>query len=392
MTKNKRQWWSFPWNYRESFVVSLGLLLCGIQLDILGVRTILLNLSNSIIIFSLILIVLIALSTYYKKSGISRFLSSIQASITAILLFVGFSIIIALIPNGVQNNYIEGGITRSWAYHFISLYLLMVLGSTIFRKIIPFKIKNIPFILNHLGLWLVLIFASISSYNIEILQMYVEEGQTVWYAYNKEQEQVDLPLAIKLDNFDIEEYTPKIAFINNSDGEIIKKSIHQLKKGDSCRIEGLEIKIEELYNESVCFEGIYRHSAIPGASASALIKASGKKEWISCGSHIFPSKIFKINDKYSIVMLSPEPKRFYSEVTIYEKDKDTKSYTLEVNKPLYIGGWHIYQKSYDQQMGRWSNLSIIELVRDPYLWIVYIGCIMMIIGSLFLIIKGKTNG
>jgi len=392
MTKDKREWWAFPWDYRESLFISFAIILTGLLLDYIRLKTISFLFPNNFILLGILLVVIILQSTKYRKSGLSKWLSSIQASITAILLFVVFSIVIALIPNGVQNNFIEGGITRSWMYHFTSLYMFLVLGVITCKKIINYKRKNIFFILSHLGLWIVLFFASTSSYNISILQMYVDEGNTVWYAYDKSGEKIDVPFAIKLNKFDIDEYIPKIAFVDNESGVLVEGTIKHLEQGDSCQINGIPIKLKTFYKESVNYSGEYRHSNMPGAPASMLVELMGHDEWISCGSHIFPSKMSKINDQYSIVMLNPEPKRYYSEVTVYEKEGEVKDYTLEVNKPLSVKGWQVYQKSYNKDMGRWSSLSVIELVRDPYLWLVYFGCLLMVVGSFFLILKGKSNG
>jgi hypothetical protein len=42
-------------------------------------------------------------------------------------------------------------------------------------------------------------------------------------------------------------------------------------------------------------------------------------------------------------------------------------------------------------MGRWSNLSVLELVRDPWLPVVYFGIFLMMGGAAFLFITGKPK-
>ncbi len=37
------------------------------------------------------------------------------------------------------------------------------------------------------------------------------------------------------------------------------------------------------------------------------------------------------------------PKRFASEITVYTKDGKSISGTVDVNKPLKVNGWKIYQ-------------------------------------------------
>ena len=55
--------------------------------------------------------------------------------------------------------------------------------------------------------------------------------------------------------------------------------------------------------------------------------------------------------------------------------------TVDVNNPVEVEGWKIYQYSYDTQMGAKSQLSILELVRDPWLPLVYAGIYMMLAGA-----------
>ena len=57
---------------------------------------------------------------------------------------------------------------------------------------------------------------------------------------------------------------------------------------------------------------------------------------------------------------------------------------IEVNKPFELEGWKIYQLSYDESKGRWSDISVFELVRDPWLPVVYTGIWMMIAGAVCL--------
>lgn len=392
MNNNKRQWWAFPWNYRESFSICIALILIGSFLDFLNFKTISFAFPNNIVLLVFLLLLISSLCVFFRRSSIVKWLSSIQASIVGILFFVGFSLVIALIPNGIQNQFIEGGITRSWMYHFVSLYMLLVLGMVTFLKILFFKKRNLFFVLNHLGLWLVLFFASTSSYNLQRLNMYVNEEQTVWFASDENNAVHELDFAIKLKNFDIEEYTPKIALLNNSTGKLVDAYIKPIDTNKICILKDFNIKVKKIYSESVKYAGVYRHSGMPGAAFSALISLNNEEKWISCGSYKFPSELYKVSDEYSIVMLSPEPKRFFSEVTIYKKNGEIYDNVLEVNKPLNINGWQVYQKSYNKDLGRWSRLSVIEAIKDDNLFMVYLGCVFMILGSFSLIFKAKKNG
>ena len=82
------------------------------------------------------------------------------------------------------------------------------------------------------------------------------------------------------------------------------------------------------------------------------------------------------------------PKRFASELKIQTKAGRTIETTVEVNKPVEVDGWKIYQYGYDTQMGAMSQTSILELVKDPWLPLVYTGIYMMLGGAICLFILG----
>jgi len=88
-------------------------------------------------------------------------------------------------------------------------------------------------------------------------------------------------------------------------------------------------------------------------------------------------------------MTIPEVKKFSSDIDILTKEGERISATLEVNKPFKYKGWEIYQLSYDDKMGKWSNLSVLELVKDPWLPLIYIGIFMMISGAFYMFWMGN---
>lgn len=87
----------------------------------------------------------------------------------------------------------------------------------------------------------------------------------------------------------------------------------------------------------------------------------------------------------------PEPKRFASEVEITLADGRTVWGITEVNHPLSVGGWMIYQNGYDRQAGVQSKYSVLELVHDPWLGAVYAGFAMIAAGALAMVWKGRRR-
>ncbi len=87
----------------------------------------------------------------------------------------------------------------------------------------------------------------------------------------------------------------------------------------------------------------------------------------------------RLDSLTSLVMPEREPQRFASEVKVYTQEGTIMESTIEVNRPMEIAEWKIYQLSYDESKGRWSDISVFELVRDPWLPVVYAGIIMMML-------------
>ena len=59
-------------------------------------------------------------------------------------------------------------------------------------------------------------------------------------------------------------------------------------------------------------------------------------------------------------------------------------FPILVNKPLRYRGWYIYQLSYNREQGRWSTMSELELVKDDWLYGVYTGIGLLLIGAAML--------
>ena len=82
------------------------------------------------------------------------------------------------------------------------------------------------------------------------------------------------------------------------------------------------------------------------------------------------------------------PRRFASDIQILTKSGEHIQTTVDVNKPVEVDGWKIYQYGYDTQMGAMSQYSILELISDPWLPLVYTGIYMMLAGAVCMFILG----
>ena len=222
-------------------------------------------------------------------------------------------------------------------------------------------------------------------------------------------------MAIQLEKFTIDEYPPKLVVINRRGlpqptkkpenlildkglraGNLAGWNIEVVKRIEDAMPAALvrmvgKVPAGMMANIRMDSLGLARNkegyiqNEAPGSACAIYVKATRGKEqkqgWISCGSYMFPYQGLKLDDEHTIVMPNREPRRYASLVDIYTMDGQNIQTEIEVNKPFSVSGWKIYQLSYDEQMGKWSNVSVFELVTDPWLPIVYAGIFMLLIGA-----------
>ena len=123
-----------------------------------------------------------------------------------------------------------------------------------------------------------------------------------------------------------------------------------------------------------------------------MITVKGEPEWRALNSQQQIVEMpFSIELKDFIMETYDDgmPRRFASDIQVVTKTGGHIQATVEVNKPVEVDGWKIYQYGYDTQMGAMSKTSILELVSDPWLPLVYTGIYMMLAGAVCMFLKGK---
>ena len=96
----------------------------------------------------------------------------------------------------------------------------------------------------------------------------------------------------------------------------------------------------------------------------------------------------RLNDFTMETYPSGMPKRFASDVVVTSKSGKEIPGVIEVNKPMEVDGWKMYQYGYDEEAGTESTVSILQLVKDPWLPFVYAGIFMMLAGAFLMMIVG----
>ena len=232
-----------------------------------------------------------------KKVYAFQFLGTYQAAIPAMVYAVALTIIMGLTRQKVSGTWLNDMLSF-WPFVLIYVYITVILGVTTLKRLYQIvnrqssnrKWFDLPFLLNHLGLFLALTTATLGNADMQRLKMITAVGEPEWRALDANGAVKEMPLAIELKRFIMETYD------NGS------------------------------------------------------------------------------------------PKRFASEIQILTKTKKNIETVVDVNKPYEVDGWKIYQYGYDTQRGAQSQISILELVSDPWLPLVYTGIFMMLAGTVLLIL------
>lgn len=398
--------WQKPWGYKEGFAVCGGLFLIGtLWQTMLGKCSFaLLTWPVNVYVGVTYVLVLTGIYLLFRKQYFIRWMSSYQAALTAMLSVATLIVVMGLIRQLPATASVEG--IESWlgfsqmlsAGSFVLLFFwfITLLGMTILRRLHTANWRDIPFLLNHLGLFLALTGAVLGSADMQRLRMVTQTGKAEWRATDEQKTLHELPLAIELHQFTIDEYPPKLMLIDNTSGKalpqnqpenlLLEESFRQgeLLDWQITLKESLPLAASVATEDTVKFVSFQSVGAMYAVYVVAKnAKTKERREgWISCGSFLFPYKALRLNEKLSLIMPQREPKRFASEVTVYTESGTQQTAVIEVNRPLKVEGWKIYQLSYDEEKGRWSDVSVFELVRDPWLPVVYTGIWMMIAGAI----------
>ena len=310
--------WTKPYDMKEGFLIGGGLIFAGLMLE-LSVGPVDWDSFrwpvNGIVLAGFLATIAIIFLLRKKVYGF-QFIGTYKAAIPALVYAVVLTIIMGLTRQTVDGVWLNNMLSF-WPFVLIYVYIAVILGQIILRRSLhftswfhlrpsrlghPSKLggsrcsvrwrRDVPFLLNHLGLFLAMTTATLGNADMQRLKMITVKGEPEWRALTSQQQIVEMPIAIELKEFIMETY---------DDGS---------------------------------------------------------------------------------------PRRFASDIQILTKTGKNIQTTVEVNKPVEVDGWKIYQYGYDTQMGAMSQTSILELVSDPWLPLVYTGIYMMLAGAVCMFLFG----
>lgn len=289
--------WKKPWTLKEGFLIGAGLIVTGLLLELTvgAVEWDVFAWPTNIIVLAVFVLLIIAAYCCRSKVYAFRFLGTFQAAVPALAYAVALTIVMGLTRQTIDGRGLNNMLSF-WPFVLVYVYMAFILGLVTLRHLHHFHWRrDIPFLLNHLGLFIALTCATLGNADMQRLKMLTTIDQVEWRALDADMNLHELPLAIELKKF-----------------------------------------IMEVYDDG-------------------------------------------------------SPKRFASEIQIMTKKGKNFHTTVDVNKPAEVEGWKIYQFGYDTNAGADSRISILELVRDPWLPAVYTGIGMMLLGALSMFILAQRK-
>lgn len=354
-------------------------------------------------VFIQLLVITIALWLLFRNYLVIKWLSSSKAGLASISLFSLVVFIMAMVPqvsdeNSVAYRFGFDNVIYSWYYVISVIFLLFALGMVTLRRTLPFKGRNIPFFINHFGLWLAMSTSILGYADRQQALMQVHTNQLVWNAETGDDQMIELPFALQLKRFVVEYYPPKLALVNKEGDlyEVRGDELAPVEGNKTIQLGPYSVHIHEFYEDAfIMGDTIINHDNLPGTAVAALVSVNGRSgmHWLSPGSYMFEGTWMKLHPDTLLVLADPAASYYGSEVLLYTKSGIAgEERTIAVNAPLKAEGWDIYQHSYDSFKGKDSPYSVFMVVSDPWLPIVYAGIFMMIAGAVWLMFtKVKSN-
>ncbi len=207
--------WKKPWRYKEGFICGAGLFVTGLllQWSVGDIRWGLFAWPVNVIVLVLFLLLLACMHGFRRRVYCFGWLSHYTAAVSSLVCVAVVTVVMGLVrqvPSTQPSADVIGfsKMLSFWPFVLLYIWLVTVLGLTILRVCIPLKLRKIPFLLNHVGLFVALLTATLGNADMQRLRMITQLGKTEWRATNEDGKLTELPLAIELKEFTIHEYPP----------------------------------------------------------------------------------------------------------------------------------------------------------------------------------------
>lgn len=313
-----------------------------------------------------------------------------------VIMWAGLALIVALIFLSMYGAFL--GAERAQKFvnslpltvYWFAFILILAAGLAAFRRLV--RVPALSLI--HCGCILVLaggMWGSEAGHKLQSQlfgidkiqkgQMAIYEGESENHVALEKGEQIkELPFSIKLKDFRLEHYEPEYLQVLTRNGEGWKVPVEvgtEFSLGEDFgtvtivrTFENFKIRIE---NEERKITDEPESGYNPALEVK--IKSPEGDEETRYVFERYPGHTHA-EDKF-LLRYERVISDFVSELEIIKDGKIVVEKNIEVNHPLYYGGYHFYQHSYDAEAGQYTILMVTS---DTGLGLVYAGYAMLCIG------------
>lgn len=201
--------WTKPWKFAEGFLIAGGLLVVGLllQLTVGPVDWDAFRWPSSGIVLLLFLALIAVMFALRKKIYAFEWMMHLQAGVPALASALAMTLLM-----GLTAQTREGGIPwlsqmlSFWPFVLIWMWMLLIVGLATLAHLARFQVREIPFILNHLGVFLAISTAVLGGADVQQLQMTVYYDEPEWRAIDIDGNTVEPGLTIELHQFTVDYY------------------------------------------------------------------------------------------------------------------------------------------------------------------------------------------
>lgn len=325
----------------------------------------------------------------YRTQRVIHWMTGIPFAVVTTATVAGLALIGGIVPKeSLQTILGVPSVWSSWPFLLSMVLMLLNLVGSVGKRSWPLNYTNIVYLASHAGLAIALIGGAASALTIQRRTLVLFEGVPTSKAQVADGSESTLPFEVTLRKFVLESYPPTLALATADekahDGLDIVPGTRFLDTAKHEALGSYRIEVLKYLPRAVLAGETWREVPWATGAPAALIRVSSRDSkpvegWVSCGSVESSGALLAVSDKTAIVMPEPRPRRFRSEVDIHGKDINQKA-AIEVNKKHSVAGYDLYQLSYEEKMGAASPFSVLEVVQDRGLPVVYAGIFIMLLG------------
>lgn len=291
--------------------------------------------------------------------------------------------------------------TSSWSFNILLLYFTTTTGLAVMEDLAHLRQRRVAAVLSHLAVFVVLVAGIFGSGDKLRVTVTTQRGQATHWGVSHNGEQVELPFVLTLDEFRMEEYAPKLYVLDAMNQTSSREFLSVEEVGAQATIDGWQLTAVESLDmaghmpDSDEYRAMEHIGAAPAVYVRARNVRTGAQQegWVSCGSFVFEPSYLFLDDRLAVAMPRREAKHYLSRMSVVTEDGEQQNFDIEVNHPARIGAWRIYQMGYDTERGRWSELSVVECVRDGWYSAIHIALWTMLAAGvvMFLTAGGRRK-